>query len=73
MAASCAWRALVWILRIISSPKELSSQAAQEVMKSPLLQVLQRSVDVALRTWFKGGLGSDGLIVGLKLRGVFQP
>ena len=46
----------------------------REVVESPSLEVFKRRVDVVLRLWFSGGLGSDRLAVGLDdLKGLFQP
>lgn len=42
-------------------------------MASPSLEVFKKCVDVELREWFSGGLGSARLKVGLRaLGGLFQ-
>jgi len=46
----------------------------REAVESSSLEVFKRCVDVALWTWFSGGLGSVRFTVGLDdLKGVFQP
>ena len=45
----------------------------REVVESPSLEVFKRRVDVVLRTWFSGELGSVRLTVVLDdLKGLFQ-
>jgi len=44
------------------------------VIESPSLEVFKKPVDVALRTWFRGGVGSVRFMVPLyDLEGPFQP
>lgn len=37
----------------------------RKVVEAPSLEVLKICVDVALKTWFSGGLGTGGLMVEL--------
>lgn len=60
--SSCIRRSSDWILgknifteRVIKHQNRLS----RAVVESSFLEVFRRSIDVALRTWFSGGLGSQ--------------
>jgi len=50
------------------------NRLSKEGVESPFLEVFKRCVDMALRGWFSGGLGSIRFTVGLKnLEGLIQP
>lgn len=45
----------------------------REVVESPSPGIFKLYIDVALRTWFSGGLGSVKFIIRLNLKGVSNP
>lgn len=49
------------------------SRLPREAAESPSLAVSKRHVDVGFRAWFSVRLDSARLMVGLDLRGRFQP
>ena len=75
IASNCTKGGSCWILEafLVRRSGSAVTQAAQDVMESPSLEVFKSCVDVALRDMVSGH-GGDGLMVGLDdLRGLFQP
>lgn len=66
MASNCAKGGLDWKLGKMSSLKECPAlaQLLRAVVESPSLEGFKGQADVALGTWFSGGLGA-GLMAGL--------